>query len=340
MNIRQASYNMCKKLISSDSREELQKVLRSYIFPKKDEIKHPGTRDFGYLARTQHLQALGFLLLERNREAIAQAPFPTTIPQLEESERILLWSFHQFLLALNRACVIPLCENLPQLSRIISPYSNYDYEYQIDADPIPFIDDDVIGTLTQPFHDHVGITVALQSQDLVGDGLEEDQYRKGFDEVSTFLSEQRRKERPEELNDLIFRVPGDHPQRAYMRHIVALLSIRTSLLNLNQICYQAIMDNHLPVLNQDAVYAISGIHMGILGKETKISYQLPQSLILIEPGDLILLKLDYSGLNSSELCMVLAHSFSHSQDFGLRNDLEITLLDEDLSSLGNLMRNL
>jgi hypothetical protein len=119
-------------------------------------------------------------------------------------------------------------------------------------------------------------------------------------------------------------------------HINALLCLRDSLANLNQLIYQSIFQPNLQFLNQDDIvsYAFSTTASG---SGMSIMYLLSRGLLLIESTDLILVSTQPDYGLKNRLCRIERQKMPIG-DFGKPSYIEVRTVDDNLNSYGALIR--
>lgn len=121
----------------------------------------------------------------------------------------------------------------------------------------------------------------------------------------------------------------------FHRHLVSLLCIKDSLSNLNQLIYQAIIQDKLSTINRDDIidYLISWTESG---EGIAVKYLVTRGeLYGIELFDLVILNLDNYGINNS-ICRV--ETVISLQEFLDTVDIEVRVLDKNLNAYGDFIQ--
>ena len=123
MTIVEAAYKLCKSIVVCPARVPLQALI--YELNHTLASQPAGYADratFGYMARQQRSQFLGYLLIDQERAEITKAPSPRNVPPLTDPERALLLAAHSQIEALNQLALEPFLLLFPRAKRATNPY--------------------------------------------------------------------------------------------------------------------------------------------------------------------------------------------------------------------------
>jgi len=337
VTITKATYTLCKSVVAAQARQELQELILKLSTSAGSSDGH-----FGYLARRQGCQLLGFLIVEQERATISLGSLPVFILPLADSERMLFRSAHAEITHLNQLCVEPVLSRWPATRLALDPYSQHvQLAESPKANPAKRLLSEVErAELTQAFVQHSGVRAILETPAALVGQLDDNQIRAAVLSLLGLIHQAGVGHVPSAIEQLAFQAPRNHPQRGVTRFFVALLSVRESLRSLNQMIYQAILADRVPVLDEDAVISVSDTHGNVLGTSAVIAFQPDADTIVLEPGDIALVKpiANYHSLDG--LARLEDLRFEHSRDYGSTYTVSTRLLDNDLSPFGNLVESL
>ena len=282
MTIQKAAYDTCKAIVGAPARPTLEKVIHNL---------NRGERSlFGYFARHQRNQFLGYLLVDQERDRLTSAPTPHVIPTLSDAEQAALLSGHSQLSNLNMRALEPLLTTFPQVAQATDPYG-LALPLRVGLDhtnpPFPVI---AFETMAKAFHAHPALKIATETPPALLTTSTPTQLRA---QVEAFAKSVRRDgpgKTPSELSDFVTLTPMTSPARAPLRLLAALMTLRASLCVLNQMLFQAVQSNRPPILDRDNIAGIKDLGLSLVGNGVSVTFQPGSDTLIIEPGDLMLLK--------------------------------------------------
>jgi len=248
MGIRADAYQLCKTAMNSSSREQV-----------KDLVHKLNGTYFGYVARKQNAQVLGYLMVDQERETLGKAPLPEPIPPLGDAERQLLNRVHMQIVHLNRQCAVRLTTVLHRCSRAVDPYNTLQYNAPVDTSQVDILTSEAINTMARSFHAHPAIAAVLKSPEPIVSKLTETQYTTSVLGFTDGLLREGVSHTPQDLTQIAFTEGHHSNHRLAARHLIALMCVRASIATLDQLVYQAILSNKLPVLTEDNIIEIGGL---------------------------------------------------------------------------------
>ena len=126
MTFKAKAYKLTKEVKKSEKRQELQALIHDLSYGKADPSDSADRSHLGYLARQKGMQFLGFLFIDKERDALLQNhPFP--IPTITNDERLLLAGAHENLLRLNQKCIEVIGEQDIDFGNVLSPFKEERY---------------------------------------------------------------------------------------------------------------------------------------------------------------------------------------------------------------------
>ena len=328
MSIRSDAYAMCKNVWTSPSRDRLGSV-----------IKKLQASEFGYLAQAQHAQILGFLVVDQRRTDIEEKIQLLHIMPLEDEDRILLSAAHKSIVQLNNACIAPLATELPQCTKAVDPYRNFKYELPEVPDG-DLLSEEVLAKMASSFYEHPAMRVAIQSAQSSAVRMTEDKYVEAVSIFYDALVKAGASGAPGDITGRILGQSKDSPQRVIARHITALTCIKASLSVLDQLIYQAILSNKLPLLDQNNIIEVGQMSRNLVSNGLSLLYQPSEQLFRVNVYDVVLVKTEIPGLPLGQLWRVETIRSEFSQEFGSSNELTLREVDENLNPFGHLLEHM
>ncbi len=262
-----------------------------------------------------------------------------------EEKRNILLDINKQIFQLNELCIAPLTKELAHYSFVLNPYIQFldfleyyelntsiDYKKHLfspkEAEEIANVFYETpafkyaLSTLPEltsnPLLIHSQSAVVKLNEDLINAGTR---------------------------NDIdLFGILEEKKLNAYERHTISLLCIKDSLSNLNQLIYQAIIQDELTSVNIGDVFDYS-IVWTESGTGIAVKYLISRGELWgIELSDLVALNFDYPGFDNS-----IGRIESHNSNIMSNNakgnfedtvDIEARIIDENLNAYGNFINKL
>ena len=331
MSILSEAYDLIKTFKESPHRQMLKSLLDTLTFTKSGEQNTDNDRSqLGYFARHQYLQTLGFLLLDETQ-------LPISLPKLTQEEKALIGAFHSQLVSLNVKCVSNVVNKLPLIIEAVNPYSEYkDFSFESNTD-IVFFDEEKVGKLAQAFSGHPGIDGAIKSVPNDIRQINSDIYVKGVAELKKRLHVAGVHDSPKELVQISFSRDSNDQNLILFRHLVSLVTIRTSLELLNQLLFQAAQFERLTIFDEENVIKILNNTINVVGQGVTLAYQIDARNFIIDPNDLVLFNGSIIDRDKILLGWVQDTNISFSEESGNIGELSVWLLDENLNPFSGLV---
>lgn len=326
MSIRDDAYQLCRAVGNTSSRKRVAEIISS--------LDQGG--DLGYYGHRQYAQILGYLAVEQKRTELMEGPFPKSIMTLQEEDRKLLEGIHNKLVSLNEQCVAPLTSAMPKCALAVNPYNHISYTPSSDVIESDLLPLEVIEAMASSFHNHPQIAKAIESSGIISEEFSPQEYAQRVIDMREEFIKAGACETPQWLTNTTLFQKEDSPQRTFIRHIAALVSVRESLGTLNQLIYQKILSDQLVELDDDHIIKMVGYgsNGGIA-----IIYQNAGLLVLTEVSDLIYVNFRLWESQIKELCRV-DYLEDIMADFGEPQYVELRVVDENLNPYGRLLDRL
>ena len=294
MSIRDAAYQLCKSVRQSASADGLANVILG-LQTSKSAVSDSGRSILGLYARKQYIQILGYLIIDQNRERINSAEnSPLLTSPLKDNERNFLAWAHQKIVELNHRCIEPLLKVIPQCVLAVDPYNRFIYEKPESSVFPELFDANAASSLIKAFHSHPGINIALSTSEPYRGKITENQYGNYIVELEDFIL----KDGPLTSSDEVRSLREKREFNSFNHHMLAIMCVRDSLYNLNQLIYQAIFTSKLFVLGEENVIDVgaetvhsTGLGVGLVFQPTRFSMldylMVDRKLIVLLKGSLL-----------------------------------------------------
>jgi hypothetical protein len=332
MSILTAAYQLCKSVKKAPARDDIANLILGL------NLNERGT--FGLYAREQYAQLVGYLLVDQERSAI-ETKRGRSVPPLADDERQLLTDVHRQIVELNRRCIAPLLESLPNCARAVDPYGELKYAGRAVSSGREILGTEVGNEIVAGFHQHPAMVAALETTEFLAHELSEDSYRSEVRILHHILMEGgplKSRRQPRRYLRLILA----KSVKGYIRHIGALVCVRDSLANLNQLLFQALLMDKLVIFDEDNTIDI-GVqiaHSGGFGVGLVIQ-QVRGTILedfMTDNGALVLLKGTMLKEPSNILCRIEKLFEQSSRDTGTVKQCELRLIDENMNSFAPLLK--
>lgn len=337
MSIRDSAYQLCKSFRQSASADELANVIMG-IQTFKPAISDSDRTILGFYARKKYIQVLGYLFIDQYREQIKSAENPLTlIPPLKDSERNLLAWAHCKIVELNHRCIEPLLNAIPQCASAVSPYSRFIYKEPESSEDAELFDTNIASSVIAAFHSHPGINIALSTLEPYKGKIDENHYRNHILKLEDFIAQDGAFTSSDEVRSL----KKADPQNPYNRHMLAIMCVRDSLYNLNQLIYQAIFTGKLFVLGEENIIDVAvetvhstGLGVGLLFQPSRFSML---DSLMVDEKLIVLLKANILRREENLLMRIESLREESSRAFGRLYLADLRQLDEQLNSFPGLL---
>lgn len=332
MTLERAVNALCKDVVAnSPLRKRLNAALR--------EFRSHENADLGLAERRQQIeyqsskvsaQFLGWLLLDQVPPTEA---LPVTAAALTADERDMFGTAHRQLLMLNRKCVAKLIERFPNCREVLDVYSQY-----VEL-PIPsgegkelLFSDRSAENVISAFSEHADVARAallpfsfilrFPPHDIM-EMVRTTEQR--LQKAGVFAA-------PDDLEQIERKYTRDAPLRQLTRFSVALCGIRASLMSLNQMVYQAVLNDKPPIFDDRLIFGVEQIVTHRAGTGLRLKCQF---FPFIDYRDVVLLKPIGEDQPFGGWAVIWGSQFEVSEEFGAMMDVRLRLLNSDLSPYGN-----
>ena len=338
MSLRSDTYKLCKKVSSSRHRSEIKSLIWDLNHATEDEIKSGQHRSsFGFAARQIRAQALGYLVVNRDKDSLAKDYPPLRwTTGLTNDEVLLLAGTHQQLADLDQFCLKPLTENHPQFLPAVDPYHRYGYQFPDEVTEVELFSREEKEIISDSFMQHPAFKIIFDSMEVAQKSMLDDQLIKAVNGLEIKLLQAGPLHTPKDLSYLANIPEANAPERLTFRFFSALLCLRASIDILNELIFQAILVDKLPVFNNNNVLDYESVtaHLGGIG-----------IAVLCQPDDidmdigLVLVK-DPTLTIPVDLCRIEAIKVENSNELGDVAYVLVRLIDENLNPYGNLLKQI
>ena len=240
MSIKNEAFKLCNTIWNSANREELQQVVNKL---KSSTRGHPNL-----LSPTP---ILGLLLYDQH--ALKAFEGKSAVEELagwDERELKLLFGMHNRVRLFNAQCLKPLMPRLAEAVEAINPYKEYPQKLSTEGfEELIFSDDDA-DRVAQSFHSHPAFDVALSTLSSIRERFD---YVNALTQLDREIAQSGPGGEPSWISNFEQAEMLQHPHLESFRHIGALLSLHSSLSNLDQLIYQALFQDKLPQINRTQI---------------------------------------------------------------------------------------
>jgi len=335
MNIKTETYNICKEIKKIELRNQIKDLINELnISSKQNKGASNDRSEYGYIARKQNAQFMGYLIVDEKREEI-EKDSPSKVPEIELEEKELLKKAHYIIKYLNEKLTHSIVERVPNLKLTLNPYSQFSYqEYSLDITQI--INISTFDSLIEA----VSNCNVIKNIDNTSNKLIQNISSKNY--LGLVLAFIKRIERygvhntPEDFKDLNFK--EDSPEYILNKLLFSLMSFRKILENIDQLIYQAFFMDKIVVLNDNNIINILKNNTHMIGQGLTILIQPIAREIFANLGDLILVKHNFSNIN--KLCVVEGENISINMELGNQIEFKLRTVDDNLNPYFGLINNI
>ncbi|MFG6113662.1 hypothetical protein ACGTN9_00640 [Halobacillus sp. MO56] len=343
MSILKVAYELCKTVIKSPLREEVSVMMNEINHFQEVQIGQKLDKyEMGKSIRNQsavkaNIQFYGYLIANHKRKEI-EKDLNCLVPELSQKHFNLLTKLHKEFMFVDEKIIKLLPDNLIH-RRTLNPYSMYGNVVSKDLSSFKssIFSEDQLERLKSSFRKHKGfqeigkIPVNLYSElNKVSDEKIENTnyvftdrlYKAG---VMTYPDDMLEAIRSAKRGNAL--IP--------LKYMFSLMCIRESIHTLNQLIYQAFLQDKLPVYNEDNLISIeSSSHLGGEGYTLKSQYEYNS-----KPRDLVHVINPYDTEHIPKLCQIESATISFKNEFGSHEDLKLRVIDEDLNPFKGILES-
>ena len=294
MEIRRAAFELCKSVGASAGKKQIADLI--------DSIRNTSLHYHGHEI---HAQAAGYLLMHQKRADFAQEPTSLQLEPLEEDKVKIFAGLHRQITELNKHCVKPLTDALPNCtSEVLSPYNRLDLQPMPEVTEIDIFAKEQTDNLIDAFQSHPHIKIAIDNTNLPLNVLmfPPEHYMENLWRLEEEIKAAGALERPEKFMEIVQREKSNSPRRAFLKHLAAVLSVRASLSVLNQLIYTKFFSDQLPSIDDTNLISFGSYHFSTGG--SSVVFQNGGLIFLVETDDIIVLKTNIFGEIETKFCRV------------------------------------
>jgi hypothetical protein len=223
---------------------------------------------------------------------------------------------------------------------MLDPYSRFQYTIPFGSIEIDILVEKKIKDMAASFQKHPAIAMILGNPLPQIDDSNETKYIHAITKLIDSLLRAGILDAPAEFNEIFFEQNKDDPRRVITRQLIAIICVRQSLSILNQLIYQAILNDELSILNEDNIIDIIGPVSHTAGGGFSIILQPNWQTITTSLLDLVQIKCMASRMPIDQLCRVEGINHSYSGEFGSTEEFKLRTVDENLNPFGTLLINI
>lgn len=340
MTILKIAYELCKTIIKSPLRNEVSEMMNEI---KNFQIIEVGEKldkfEMGKAIRNQsaekaHIQFYGYLVANSKRKEIEKEQ-NCLVPELAKEHFNLLTRLHKEFMLMDEIVINLLPSNLNH-RRTLNPYSMYgNVVIKDESFKSSIFTDDQLDRLKSSFRKHKGFQEIGKIPVSVYSELNKISIEK-IEEANYVFTDRIYKAGVMNYPDDMFEAIRDAKRGNSIipvKYMFSLMCIRESLHTLNQLIYQAFLQDKLPVYNEDNLISIeSSSHL--VGKGYSLKSQLEYSP---KSRDLVHVINPYDTEPIPKLCQIESASISFANEFGSHGDLKLRVIDEELNPFQGIL---
>jgi hypothetical protein len=344
MSIRRAAYDLCKSVWASPIRAQLQNTIHSLNSATDEQMRTGNHRaSFGFAARRLHAQVLGYLVVDKNKEKIAENYPPLRwMDGLSVDESRLLSAAHKQFVALDTRCTSRLIEVVPNCKLAVDPYFKFGYQVPNDIEDISMFDEQLADAFVNALQQHPAIRIASDTNRErmpTASGqtkAEPPDITQAVLRLETSLLNAGPLRVHNQLFQLLATSQSGTPNSNFLDHICALTCLKATLDTINELIFQALLTPQLPTLDDNNIIDVDHFVRTSASTGFTVKFQATAKTGLGELG-LILMKgkiLD----QELDLCRIESIEVSISSDYGDTVSAVVREIDENLNPYPGLLR--
>lgn len=344
-NFRSAVFKLCNKLSQRQEANTIHEAIRDLSVVKSEGtqegvFQRPAVHgDLAYISRNQHLQFLGYLLIDESVDKINEHKF-FRVTKLSDEERYPFEMGYLTTTFFIDSCISELSEKWPIASQLLNPYVKYQ-EPKIRTNAKSFLNKEDIEECVSSFCNSDIYKKIYSNDALLPIERSNSETVKQLSAVQEKQFINDLKSPTKETKDYIFKIQNNRNleiPEITQTYLILCESLRVSLVNAVQLIYESIIGDDLLVMNNNCVINFSGPQSDLVYKKYNVLIQ-DNSLLIkdTEIGNVVLLKIDLNEKQHiKEFGSVISLTFSTDQEFGSSTKIGMITVDDDLNPIHNL----
>ncbi len=327
MNIKDCCFKLCKQIWDLESRDSIREFILS--LDKADNDKNY----FGYYAKKQCSQFMGYLIVDYKREEINGESI-IKIPNISSSELNLIKKGHSIISYLNKKLISIFENRFKNITKILDPYCIYNYpNYEIDINEL--LDITIFNDLIAAFENSPLVKIINKTPTEFLIRIPEEQYIESVFFFYDKIDDYGVHESPPDFNELHMLVSKNSPEKHLTISILCLMSLRKIITNIDQLLYHAFLSNKLVTINNDNAISIVKDTHHMIGDGLTILVQPNGDEVLTQPGDMLLVTLEDT--NITQLGILEKYNLNFNQNSGQTMEFDLRIVDNNLNPYYGLL---
>lgn len=337
MSINYELFAICKTIWKIELREQIKSLIKSLNSLCEEDINSNRDRTMlSQIARKQNAQFLGYILAHERREEI-EKNINLSVAALLPDEYELLCKAHCIIKYLNNQLVQSLVKDIPSLSGVLNPYcifSDKEHDFNIRE----LVDVSIFDSIIKSFRT-IPSYLALKKVPLnISAKINEDGYINGALEFIRRIEERGVHEIPEDFHELRNASLMNTPERIVQMLFFSVMALRKTISNIDQIIFQAFIQEKLVVLNEENIINIVHNNTNMIGRGLTILIQPTYNEFTTHPGEIILVKFQMKDYKIDKMCFVEGIKSRFLNENGDTIEFNLRVLDDNLNPFFGLFR--
>jgi len=346
-SVQAAVFSTCKALWRSSEWSQLHTLVRS-LHSVRDEDKRTA-KDRSWVGNAAaklapRAQVLAYLLVDQEHNNLRQGPFdepvsPSLSAPLSNEERNLLLVYQHQISGFNQACLAPLIEKYPNLWPMTNPLGGYIFENPSNNVQQEILPSENLKMITQAFSKHIAFKYLELDGVEILTSLNDEFYRSQMAPIFRRLQVVSPLDAPHELNEFFITTPFNDPRRIMIRRAIALLTLRLSLLNINQVLFQALHSQKLAMFTDENLVEVNADASHLTGHGLSLTFVMEPETCNLEYGDFIGFKIPQIENSQTHFAITYWTGMTMNRDIGLFGQIILWVVDEFFNPHSSLLAN-
>lgn len=332
MNLKDQTYAICKKIVKSEERKQINELLRQFYYIQKEDHHSKHDRSaYREFAEHKNSQLIGYIIADHKKEEIENIYPPFRwCEKLSTDEYELILSTHKFFNDLNLACINSITSQFPELSLVLNHYEKHKIEIPKHTITNQIISNHDVDQIVNSFDNYIGVIELISTYNEIRDELagKNDEY---FANIADKFENQLDK------NRAILLVKENTKQFTVVKFLSLLITLRRIIFFMDELLYQSLLHNNLRIINEKNLIQIKNT--------SKTNYQLIIEIVaqpsrkFVDFGlGLVIFITEDQLMIPGELFNIIQSKFSFSQELGKEIELKMVYLDEHLNPYSELIK--
>ena len=332
MSFRDTVFKIIKKIKLDSKRKNICQLFNSVIKKNKDSFN-----SIVYVAQRQNAQFASFLAIDDNRDKLNHDDNPFKISPLPKNLRQVFEDAHNDVVLFNNACFKFIDQDIESCRQALDPYRHLKFKFNPKRKLSGLLKEEYLEQMSKEFKKTKPVQNLLKKSVKGLDNINSVNLAEVTFEIRKKILETGVSNVPQDIIDLLLSQRKE-PQIIWGRLILDIISILSMIEICDQLIYQAVFDDNLPILNENNIIYLDSITDHVLGRGIAVECQPNSNIFFNTLNKVIQVNFKIKERKFHDFCRVEEETISFSQDYGNSIKMKLRYLDDELNPFYNIYR--